>query len=105
MILLSERERRLQDMLEAYNYDDSLKALYGNAAVEQTLILNGSNKLIKALEALKNTAGKEQETELICRHVYDLALMGQKPLEPEQMTEFINRSNILLEKLAESEIK
>jgi len=105
MILLSERERRLMDMLETYKYDDSLKALYGNTSVGETLILNGSNKLIKALQDLKNKTGKEEETKLICEQVYDLALMGQKPLTPEQMTEFINRSNILLEKLAENEIK
>lgn len=105
MILLSERERRLKDMLESYKYDDSLKALYGDTAVGETLILNGSNKLIKLLEDLKNKTGKEDETKLICRQVYDLALMGQKPLSPEQMTEFINRSNILLEKLAENEVK
>ncbi len=105
MILLSERERRLMDMLETYKYDDSLKALYGNTSVEETLVLNGSNKLIKTLEELKNIPGKEEETKLICEQVYDLALMGQKPLSSEQMTSFIERSNILLEKLAESESK
>ncbi|GFI62096.1 hypothetical protein IMSAG049_01269 [Clostridiales bacterium] len=92
-------------MLETYKYDDSLKSLYGNSAVEETLVLNGSNKLIKSLEKLKNTAGKEAETELICRHVYDLALMGQKPLTSEEMASFIERSNLLLEKLAERDIK
>ncbi|MEA4971961.1 Chaperone protein HtpG [bioreactor metagenome] len=105
MILLSERERRLMDMLETYKYDDSLKSLYGNTAVGETLILNGSNKLIKILKDLKNKTGKEEETKLICRQVYDLALMGQKPLTPEQMTEFIDRSNNLLEKLAENELE
>ena len=105
MILLSERERRLMDMLETYKYDDNLKTLYGNTAVEETLVLNGSNKLIKALEELKNKPGKEEETELICRQVYDLAQMGQKPLTSEQMTAFIERSNVLLEKLTENEIK
>lgn len=105
MILLSERERRLMDMLETYKYDDALKALYGNTSVEETLILNGNNKLIKTLETLKNISGKEEETKLICEQVYDLALMGQKPLSSEQMTAFIERSNILLEKLAESESK
>lgn len=103
MILLSERERRLMDMLETYKYDDNLKTLYGNTVVEETLILNGNNKLIKTLESLKNKSGKEEETKLICEQVYDLALMGQKPLTSEQMTKFIERSNILLEKLAESE--
>lgn len=105
IILLSERERRLKDMLEVYKYDDSLKTLYGDTLVGETLVLNGNNNLIKTLKVLKDKVGKEEETKLICRHVYDLALMGQKPLMPNQMTEFISRSNILLQKLAENEIK
>ncbi|HIW25693.1 MAG TPA: molecular chaperone HtpG [Firmicutes bacterium] len=103
MILLSEKERRLMDMLETYKYDDNLKTLYGNTVVEETLVLNGNNKLIKALEELKNTAGKEEETKLICEQVYDLARMGQKPLTSEEMSKFIERSNLVLEMLAESE--
>ena len=51
---------RIRDMLETYKYDDNLKTLYGNTVVEETLVLNGNNKLIKALEELKNTAGKEE---------------------------------------------
>ena len=105
MILLSERERRLMDMLETYKYDENLKSLYANTAVEETLILNGNNKLVKELEELKNISGKEEETELICRHIYDLALMGQKPLTSEQMTAFIERSNIILEKLVDTQIR
>ena len=105
MILLSERERRLMDMLETYKYDESLQSLYSNTVVEETLVLNGNNKLIKTLTELKDKPGKEEETKLICQQVYDLALMGQKPLTSEQMTAFIDRSNLLLEKLAESEAK
>ena len=105
MILLSDRERRLMDMLETYKYDENLKSLYANTAVEETLILNGNNKLVKELEELKNISGKEEETELICRHIYDLALMGQKPLTSEQMTAFIERSNIILEKLVDTQIR
>ena len=105
MILLSERERRLMDMLETYKYDENLKSLYANTAVEETLILNGNNKLVKELEELKNISGNEEETELICRHIYDLALMGQKPLTSEQMTAFIERSNIILEKLVDTQIR
>ncbi len=100
MILLSERERRLMDMLETYKDDESLQSLYSNTTVEETLVLNGNNKLIKSLEELKNIPGKEEETKLICEQVYDLALMSQKQLTSEQITSFIERSNILLEKLA-----
>ena len=50
----------------------------------------------------EQSAGKEEETKLICEQVYDLARMGQKPLTSEEMSKFIERSNLVLEMLAES---
>ena len=38
---------------------------------------------------------------MICRHVYDLAMLNHKPLEPEEMAEFVKRSNQLLSRLVE----
>ena len=48
----------------------------------------------------KQNADKKEDLELICRQVYDLALMSHKTLSSEEMTAFIDRSNLLLEKLA-----
>lgn len=47
-------------------------------------------------------AGKEEKKEdatLLCHQLYDLALMSHRPLTSEEMTAFIDRSNLLLEKL------
>ena len=45
-------------------------------------------------------AGKEEKKEdaaLLCHQLYDLALMSHRPLTSEEMTAFIDRSNLLLE--------
>ena len=51
-------------------------------------------------------AGKEEKKEdanLLSRQMYDLALMSHRPLNSDEMTAFIDRSNMLLERLAELE--
>jgi len=48
---------------------------------------------------LAGTESKKEDATLVCQHVYDLAMMSHKQLEPEAMTKFIERSNLLLEKL------
>ena len=44
---------------------------------------------------------KKDEADMICKHIYDLAVMSHKPLSMEAMTEFIARSNKIMELLAE----
>ena len=44
--------------------------------------------------------GKKEDVKLIGQHVYDLAVMANKQLEPEAMTSFIERSNKILTRLA-----
>ena len=41
---------------------------------------------------------------MICQHIYDLALISHKPLDGEEMIEFIDRSNKILTKLATGNI-
>jgi molecular chaperone HtpG len=45
--------------------------------------------------------GKKDDVKLTCEQVYDLAMMSHKQLDADAMTKFIERSNLLLEKLAE----
>lgn len=61
---------------------------------EFTLVLNSENKLIKAVKTVDDDTRKT-----LCEHIYDLAMLCHKPLSPEQMTKFIERSNKLMEKL------
>lgn len=41
-----------------------------------------------------------ENTTLMCEQLYDLAMLSHAPLTPEQMTNFIARSNKIMELLA-----
>lgn len=62
----------------------------------QTLILNANNKLVSYI--LDNKEG--ENVSLMCEQLYDLALIQQAPLQPEDMTKFIDRSNKIMMLLA-----
>lgn len=101
MILLSEQSRRMQEM--ARNYGGfNFGGMYGN---DETLVLNRNNSLIRSLMSLKEKEDRKEDVKLICEHVYDLALMSHKHLEPDAMTKFIDRSNIILSRLAAENIR
>lgn len=93
MITISEETRRMQDMMKMY-------AMNGMGAMGdfggETLVLNANNSLVQYL--LDNQDG--ENTELFCKQLYDLAMLSNKPLNPEEMTSFIQRSNELMELLA-----
>lgn len=101
MILLSEYSRRMQEMSRMYGMGGmDMKGMFTE---EQTLVLNRNNHLIKAIVDLKENETKKDDVRMICQHIYDLALMSHKQLEPEAMTRFIERSNQLLARLADME--
>jgi molecular chaperone HtpG len=101
MILLSEYSRRMQEMSRMYGMGGmDVKDMFPE---EQTLVLNRNNHLIKAIVSLKDNEAKKDDVGMICQHIYDLALMSHRQLEPEAMTRFIERSNRLLARLADIE--
>ncbi len=92
VMLLGEESRRMQEMYKSYGQQFSaMSAMFND---EYTFVVNKNSELIKKLETLD-----EETATLITKHVYDLAMMSLKPLAAEQMTEFVKRSNTLLEKL------
>ena len=97
VILQSEQSKRMQEMSRYFGNSIS------DFPAEETLVLNRKNGLIAKLGELKENKDKKQDVDLICRHIYDLAVMNHKPLGPEQMAEFVKRSNKLLSRLAELE--
>ncbi len=103
MILLSEESRRMMEMMEAYGNNEMYRAMFSQVKPDETLVLNKANKLVQYL--LKNTEEQNEDTDMICHQVYDLALMSHRSLTSEEMTTFIDRSNRILEKLAELENK
>ncbi len=100
IILLAEESRRLQDMSRIFGRNDMVNMF----PKEETLVLNRNNSLIKSILKLYKKGDKADDVRMICRHVYDLAVMSHKPLEPDMMTKFIERSNELLTRLTEAEI-
>lgn len=95
MILLSEQSRRMQEMSAMFGGMD-MSHMFPK---EQTLVLNSSNKLVKALTDMKEDETRKDQIQLISEHIYDLAMMSHQPLEPDAMAKFIERSNEILMKL------
>ena len=91
MITLSEEPRRMQDMMKMYSaggmgMDTSM---FGGG---ETLILNANNALVKYI--LDNTEG--EHVDMFCKQLYDLAMLANKPLSAEEMTQFVARSNEIM---------
>ncbi len=89
VITLSEENRRMNDMMKMYGMGGMDTDIYGG---QVTLTLNSENELVKYI--YDNKKGKN--TELIVHQLYDLAMLSHKPLAPEAMTEFIERSNEIM---------
>ncbi len=94
MITMSEDARRMQDMMKMYAANGM--GGMGMSDMGQTLVLNANHVLVQYVLEHK----EEDNTDLICKQLYDLALISHHPLEAEKMTEFIERSNEIMMLLA-----
>ena len=88
MMTLSEENRRMQDMMKMYGMDANM---FGET--QGTLILNANHPLVKYVFEHKDDT---ENVPVICQQLYDLAMMAHKPLNPDEMTKFINRSNQIM---------
>ena len=93
MAVLSEENRRMQEMMKMYGMTGMDPSMFGG---QETLILNAKHPLVQYI--LKN--GENDNTSLFCEQLYDLAMMAHKQLSPDEMTQFIARSNQILLALA-----
>jgi molecular chaperone HtpG len=103
VVLLPENLRRMREMM----------ALMQQQSVEfpeeHILLVNTAHPLIQNLANISKgsvvqSSGASPSGELadlICHHVYDLALMAQKGFDADGMKAFIDRSNKVLTQLAE----
>lgn len=92
MLILSEQGRRMADMMRAYGMAGMDPNMF---PTDEKLTLNANNALVQFI--LNN---KESEyTSIICEQLYDLAVLANRPLNPEEMTRFVNRSNQIMEAL------
>ena len=88
IMTLSEQSRRMQEMMKMYGMDSMGMDMGG----ENTLILNANHPLVQYVQ--KHEDG--ENTSLICKQLYDLAMLAHKPLNPEEMTAFVQRSNDIM---------
>lgn len=94
MITLSEQSRRMQDMMKMYGMNGMDPSMFGTEG--QTLVLNANNNLVQYIVSHKEA----ENVGIFCEQLYDLALLSHAPLNPDQMTKFIARSNEILDLLA-----
>lgn len=103
MVLLPEFLRRLRDMNALVAQE------MAGFPEEHILLVNTAHPLIQHLASLSQGSiiqegGKSPSAELaemICQHVYDLALMAQKAFDADGMKSFVERSNEVLTRLTD----
>ena len=98
VITLSEESRRMQEMMKMYNMYGMDPSMFGG---KETLVLNANNELVQYIAGHKDS----DKIPMICQQLYDLAMISHKPLAPEEMTQFITRSNEILMLLAQEKSK
>jgi molecular chaperone HtpG len=103
MVLLPEFMRRMREM----------SAMMQQQAVEfpeeHVLVVNTAHPLIQNLANInkgsivqaEGTSPNQDLVNLVCHHIYDLALMAQKGINADGMNAFVERSNQVLTKLTE----
>ena len=89
MAVLSEQDRRMAEMMKMYGMGGMDPSMFGSQA---TLVLNANHPLVKFLVEHK----RSKNVPVICKQLYDLAMLAHKPLSPEEMTAFVQRSNEIM---------
>ena len=89
MAVLSEHSRRMGEMMKMYGMAGMDPSLYGN---EVTLVLNANHPLVQFVTEHK----RSKNVPIICKQLYDLAMLAHKPLNPDEMTAFVQRSNEIM---------
>ncbi len=89
MAVLSEQSRRMEEMMRMYSMGGTGGMDLGGQA---SLVLNANHPLVKFVTEHK----EDEHTPMICKQLYDLAMIAHKPLNPEEMTAFVQRSNEIM---------
>ena len=91
-VMLTEEEqvRRYKEMSAMYGQDFGFPSKY-------TLVLNRLCPTIRALAAME----EGDVSHLLCKQLFDLARLSSRPLEAEDLKDFIARSNELVAMMAE----
>ena len=86
MITLSEQSRRMQEMMKMYGMAGM------DMGMETALILNANHPLVQYVAEHQ----EDEHAGVICKQLYDLAMLAHKRLNPDEMTAFVKRSNEIM---------
>lgn len=95
MVTISEEMRRYYDMMKIYGMsgqNTNMDMFEGS----QTLILNARHPLVKYVYEHKDD---EEGVKIFVEQIYDLAVLSNRSLTPDEMTKFVARSNDIMLKL------
>ncbi|MBE6049131.1 MAG: molecular chaperone HtpG [Clostridium sp.] len=91
MVLVSEYSRRMAEMQAQFG---------GNLGMsfpeERTLVINEKNPIVKKIIDLSADESNKKKVDIIVSQVVDLALIGNKALNADEIDKFIKRSNELM---------
>lgn len=93
MVVVDEQSIRMAHMkdqfqamgLEGLNFDE-----------EQGLLINRNSSIIKKLVSLADQTDKKDMVELMCQQIADLAMLANKELKPDQLNDYVDRTNKLM---------
>jgi molecular chaperone HtpG len=103
MVLLPEAMRRLQEMTAM------MQQTTMQFPDDHVLMINMSHPLIENIYQLSQgsiiqadgQSSKQETIDMMCQHVYDLALMAHKAFDADGMKAFVERSNQVLTRLTQ----
>lgn len=93
MVTEDEQIRRMKEMSRLYGQSFDMPDRF-------TLVLNRRNK---AIQELAERDPENETTQLLCQQIYDLARMSAQPLEADEITAFLKRSQKLVAMAVEKE--
>lgn len=100
MVVVDEQSIRMAHMkdqfqamgLEGLNFDE-----------QQGLLINRKSPIIKKLVGFADQADKKDMVELMCQQIADLAMLSNNELKPDQLNDYIDRTNKLMAMIVELE--
>ena len=94
LVLLSEESRRMQEMSRMFGGMEGM-----SFPAEETLVLNTDHALVRRLGKLAAENQDSEDAALLAAQLHDLAMLCHRPLEPEALAKFVERSTKLLERI------
>jgi len=91
-IVLDEDMRRLRETMAL-----TQQTLPNSITSRRTFVVNTNSKLIQAIYGLKDKSPELAKE--MTEHLFDLSLLSQKELDPAALSDFVSRSNRVLENL------